>query len=166
MGELFSEKEMKAVDSSPIFFYAKDNEFASFSNFTPSKFKKFGKEWPTVEHFYQAMKAGENEEWEEKIRTASSPAQAKQLGRQVPMVADFENNKYEIMLIGVRLKFSTEPFKSILLKSGNRPIYEDSPTDKIWGTGQAKAIGKGQNLLGKILMQVRKEIQTTQSEEK
>jgi predicted NAD-dependent protein-ADP-ribosyltransferase YbiA (DUF1768 family) len=45
-----------------------------------------------------------------------------------------------------------------LLKSGDRLIYEDSPYDTLWGTGALKSVGKGQNLLGKLLMKVRMEI--------
>ena len=63
------------------------------------------------------------------------------------------------------LKFSqNEIFKQKLLETGNRILVEASPVDKIWGVGLDEndenildeSKWKGQNLLGKALMEVRK----------
>ncbi|HEX2549583.1 MAG TPA: NADAR domain-containing protein, partial [Gammaproteobacteria bacterium] len=45
-----------------------------------------------------------------------------------------------------------------LFSTGDEEIAEDSPTDSFWGLGPD---GGGQNNLGKILMQVRQVLRTT-----
>lgn len=141
----------------PLFFFGGDNEFACFSNFYPSRITLDGREWTTVEHYFQAMKSTSMPD-QEAVRSASSPGQAKKLGRSLPLRSDWEAVREEVMLNALRAKFSQSPFKEVLLKSGDRFIYEDSPYDTLWGTGKLKDVGKGQNLLGKMLMKVRAEI--------
>jgi predicted NAD-dependent protein-ADP-ribosyltransferase YbiA (DUF1768 family) len=48
--------------------------------------------------------------------------------------------------------------KILLFSTGDEEIAEDSPTDSFWGLGPD---GGGQNNLGKILMQVRQVLRTT-----
>lgn len=148
-------KQMEMME--PLFFFGGDNEFACFSNFYPSKITIDGTEWLTVEHYFQAMKST-SESDRENVRVASTPGQAKKLGRSLPLREDWEQVKTEIMLKGLRAKFKQHhPFRETLLKSGDRLIYEDSPYDRVWGTGVLKSVGKGQNLLGQALMKVRAE---------
>ena len=67
----------------------------------------------------------------------------------------------------LRAKFSqNEDLKQILLETGDRILVEGSPYDKIWGVKidwqDDKILDeknyKGLNLLGKALMQVRREL--------
>ena len=117
-----------------------------------------GKVWPTVEHYFQAMKSLIDSE-HEIIRLARGPGEAKKLGQAVRMRSDWEDVKFTFMLIALRAKFSQHPqMKEILIKTGDRDIYEDSPYDKIWGTGIRGGIGVGSNKLGKALMQLRLEL--------
>lgn len=65
-----------------------EGPYEFLSNFYPSKIIDcVGNEWPTVEHYFQAMKA-DNEKDRDKIRNAPDPATAKKLGRSVQLRAD------------------------------------------------------------------------------
>ena len=142
----------------PVFFYAGDNEFHCFSNFHRSPIDLDGKNWPTVEHYYQAQKAT-SEPGQEEIRLAASPGLAKRLAQKLVIDREkWEKVKFEVMLKALRVKYADPQLKSILLSTGERPIYEDSPIDRIWGTGTLKGTGPGRNLLGQALMQVRTEL--------
>jgi hypothetical protein len=67
---------------------------------------------------------------------------------------DWEQVKVEIMLRGLRAKIFQNPhtFGDKLLATGDRPIHETNATDKFWGIN-------GKDMLGKLLMQVRRELQ-------
>lgn len=61
-------------------------------------------------------------------------------------------------------KFETHAdIRAILLATGDEEIIENSPTDYYWGCGTD---GSGRNMLGQILMQVRRLLyERTQSEQ-
>lgn len=134
--------------------------FAFLSNFMQSPIAFSGRTWPTVEHIFQAAKTLD-ENKREQIRFASTPAKAKQLGRKVKLRPDWEGVKQEVMLKSVRLKFKQYPeLRKRLLRTGDVPLIEGNLWhDNIWGDcycPRCRGI-KGENLLGQILMKVRKE---------
>lgn len=126
------------------------------------------------EHFYNSEQAFM---WEkalcfgdkkiaDKILSTSNPRVAKDLGRMVDGYSDDEwaKKRYEAMLDVCIAKFSqNDEQKEILLNTGDRTLVEGSPYDKVWGVGVHWAEEsilneknwKGQNLLGKVLMEVR-----------
>lgn len=55
----------------PIKFYSVSDEYGEFSNFAGYPIKIGKKEWPTSEHYFQAMKFKDNSE-QEKIRKTNS----------------------------------------------------------------------------------------------
>ena len=138
-----------------IYFYSSHDEYSEFSNFSKHGFTLKDKYWPTVEHYFQAQKfVGHSHE--ERIRTAHSPNEAKRLGRirSIPLRADWENVKDDIMRDAVLAKFRThDELKKRLLETGNEKLVEQAPNDYYWGCG---ADGSGKNKLGKILMETRK----------
>jgi len=142
----------------PIRFYSKlNNEYRGFSNFAPSQMVIKGKVYRTVEHYFQAMKFPDNPAWAEAIRVAPFPARAKALGAQKDMRPrdDWNRIREDVMLFGLRAKFSQNPGLLQQLKdTGSRPLIEAGP-DAYWGEGRLK---NGKNRLGKLLMQVREEM--------
>lgn len=53
-------------------------------------------------------------------------------------------------------KFTQDPkLKALLLSTGDRELIKDTPHDYIWGCGKDET---GQNLFGKVLMEVRAQI--------
>jgi len=140
-----------------IYFYSSKTAYAEFSNFSPDGFKLKGKYWPTVEHYFQAQKFPNNP-LEERIRTASRPTEAKKLGRtrSVRLRPDWEKVKDNIMREAVMAKFSThDDLKKLLLETGDEELVENAPMDSYWGCGKN---GNGKNMLGKILMETRKNL--------
>ncbi len=139
-----------------IYFFSKSEKYFELSNFANDSFKVDGVSWPTMEHYFQAMKFIGTDQYD-KIRNAVSPKQAKDLGqtRIVPIREDWDNVKEEIMLNGLREKFKIPELKELLLKTGKKELIENSPYDRYWGIGKD---GKGKNRLGVLLMQVRQEI--------
>jgi ribA/ribD-fused uncharacterized protein len=84
------------------------------------------------------------------------PSSAKRKGRQVKLRPGWDKIKFDIMYDICYEKFSqNEDLKIKLLDTGEEHLEEGNNWgDKIWGTVK----GKGQNLLGKILMEVREEL--------
>lgn len=93
----------------------------------------------------------------EKIRTASSPKQAKDLGqsRKIPIVPDWDEKRVVVMKYALQQKFKHPKLREILLGTKKRELIENSPFDKYWGIGKD---GKGKNMLGKLLMELRSDL--------
>lgn len=144
---------------SNIFFWENSDEFGCFSNFWPGPYVIDGKDWPTTEHYFAAMKTLDTEA-QEKIRKAVTPGLAKKMGREVVLRDDWDQVKFEVMLTALRAKFGDgyPVLKKKLISTDDRPIYEDSPYDHVWGTGRRGSVGTGKNLLGIAIMQVREEL--------
>jgi len=119
---------------------------------------EFGLEYPTVEHAYQAAKSDDI-----RIRSCflyGTPGQAKINGRRVEIRRDWDAVRINIMRDFLRQKFSQEPFKSKLLETGDFILVEGNTWgDTFWGVCN----GEGQNMLGKLLMELRCELQQNKS---
>lgn len=145
-----------SVTQDPIYFYTKNDPFYELSNFAPFGFECDSVYWPTVEHFFQAQKFLDPEH-RERIRRASSPRDARALGqsRAIPIRADWEAVREDVMYQALRLKFRRLELQALLLSTGTRPLIEASPFDHFWGAGQD---GSGQNRLGLLLERLRQEL--------
>jgi ribA/ribD-fused uncharacterized protein len=125
------------------------------------------KRYPTVEHYYQAMKAHEfDPELEEKIRTTPSTKAVKALGDKIKnfIKEQWDSKQLEIMSRGVKAKFIQHPeLMKQLQETGDKQIGNADARDSYWGIGtstnteksQDPSKWKGQNHLGKILMGLR-----------
>jgi N-glycosidase YbiA len=143
-----------------IYFYKVNAPYGCFSNFSPHSIDLDGKNWATVEHYYQAHKF-EGTEFEylmAEIHAVLTPELAAKIGRDPAHQprADWDLHKCEIMYRAVLQKFSSHSdIQQVLLDTVNIEIVEDSPVDYFWGCGIDRS---GQNQLGRILMQVRSEL--------
>ena len=140
-----------------IYFYTTNDAYGEFSNFSKHGVELDGKWWKTTEHYFQAQKFND-EEYKEKIRNASDPKTAANLGRsrKVPIRKDWEEVKDDVMRRAVLKKFQTHPeLKKLLLETKDEELVENAPGDYYWGCG---ADGSGKNMLGKILQDVRLEL--------
>jgi hypothetical protein len=143
-----------------IYFYKVNDPYGCFSNFSPHGICLGGKDWQTVEHYYQAQKfvGSPDEALSAAIASAKTPQEAAALGRDCTKIIrpDWEQVKAPIMQEAVLIKFLThKDIQAILISTGDREIVEDSPTDYYWGCGVDKT---GRNQLGQILMSVRQQI--------
>jgi N-glycosidase YbiA len=151
-------KTMIDIEPKVITFYRVSEDYGCFSNFAPYPISMDGKVWLTTEHYFQAQKF-EDSEHQEKIRLTKSALIAARLGRSrsKPIRQNWEAIKVSLMTEAVRAKFTqNEKARQILLSTGDVTIVEHSKKDAYWGDG---GDGSGQNILGKILMDVRKELQ-------
>lgn len=157
-----------------IQFYHRDRDhFGFLSNFHIAPIEVEGEAWATSEHYYQAQKS-RRAAFQAAVRAAVSPGHAKRLGADpglpknrsgqswfrtngVPKRADWQDVKLEVMRIAVRAKFlQNSELGQKLLATGTSELIEDSTGDEFWGCGKK---GAGQNWLGRVLMEVRAELQ-------
>jgi ribA/ribD-fused uncharacterized protein len=103
------------------------------------------------------------------ILAADHPKQQKALGRKVANFDDarWKAQRLDIVRAGNRAKFTQNAeLKAQLLATCGTTLVEASPYDRIWGIGLSakdpRALDptqwRGQNLLGKILTEVRDEL--------
>lgn len=139
----------------PIYFFSKGAEQHRFlSNFHPVDITIEGKVWPSVEHYYQGQKF--LDEWlQEYVRKLPTAAATKHFAKRNQHLVrmSWEQVKVDYMRVAVYTKFSQhEELWKQLDATGDEELIEDSPWDSFWGSGRE---GKGQNMLGKILMETR-----------
>jgi len=140
-----------------IQFYKVSDPFGEFSNFTGFPYELKGVIWATSEHYFQAQKFAGTEH-EETVRLIPSPMAVAKKGRNrsLPLRADWEAVKDDIMREAVRAKFAQHPaLASLLLSTGNAELVEHTTNDNYWGDG---GDGSGRNMLGKILVEIRNEL--------
>ena len=136
-----------------------EGEYAFLSNFYFSPMIIDNVVYTTNEHYFQAMKSLNPKE-RQAIALAPTPGKAKRLGRKVSLRKDWEDIKEEVMLTGLRHKFSNPELRKKLLATGNEELIEGTTWhDNYWGICDCEACGgQGKNRLGKLLMQVREEL--------
>lgn len=133
-----------------------NGKYRFLSNFWPCSFWWNSFLWPSSEHAYQAAKSTEYEDWVRICQATVTPGQAKRMGKSFTLQPDWEQVKYSIMLSIVKEKFYQDQDLMDKLNATESLQLEEGNTwgDKIWGISPPGS-GIGQNLLGKILMQVR-----------
>lgn len=150
-----------------IYFYNKGESYYELTNFYENWRKDRlhsvfyqGQFWKTSEHAYQAEKFNwdctEAKIAREQIMDASDARHAFKIAQQnLPFIRPgWHSMKDNVMLEILRAKFQDEHLSNVLRKTGKRKLVEASPIDAYWGYGSD---GKGQNRLGILLMQIRKE---------
>ena len=145
-------------------------EFKTFSNQAVYPIQISDVRYPSVEHYYQAMKAKEfgDEQIYKKILDTPSGKAVKALGEKIANVHTeiWDAKRLEIMMRGVKAKFVQHPeLQKQLVATGERQIGYADARDSFWGIGTAETTEKsgdptkwkGQNRLGKIMMALRDE---------
>lgn len=135
-----------------------DGEYAFLSNFYRADVEFEGVIYPTNEHAFQTAKTLDPQIRQEFLTECPTPDKAKRKGRHVDLRPDWEKVKVDIMRTIVRNKFNAHPVLAAkLLATGDATLIEGTTWhDLFWGIDLTT--GKGENHLGQILMQVRKEL--------
>lgn len=162
-----------------ICFHNPDEENGYLSNWYLSEFIIDDITFSSMEQYMMYEKAilFHDQETAEKILQTDNVAEIKALGRTVQNFDDtvWGQSREEIVYKGVFEKFRQNPeLRKRLERTGEEVIAECAVKDRIWGIGLSmKDEGrfcvdrwKGQNLLGKILMDVRKDIKQGNYEKK
>jgi N-glycosidase YbiA len=124
------------------------------SNFWLCGIELDGVVYPSVEHAYQAAKTLNAEE-RATILDCKRPGEAKYKGRHVTMRKDWDKIKIGVMRDLLRKKFRIPYLRQKLADTGRAELIEGNYWgDVFWGVCN----GVGENHLGKLLMEVRKEI--------
>ena len=145
--------------SKEIRFYNRDEPYYEFTNFYRAPIHVDGCTWPTTEHYFQAQKFV-GTPYVDVIRKLPSARDAFQFSRD-PRVSrwrrsDWESVKDDVMLKALHMKFTQhDKLKRKLLETGDKTLVEHTSNDSYWGDG---GDGSGRNTLGKLLMQVRKDL--------
>lgn len=127
------------------------------SNFYDAPVTYLGVTYANNEAAFQAQKCTDNTV---KAMFANlNPSEAKRLGRNVQLRPDWETVKYDIMYEVCKAKFEqNDDLREMLLDTGDAYLEEGNTwNDRCWGTCR----GVGENHLGKILMRIRDELQTS-----
>ena len=154
-----------------IGFFHENEEYGCFSNWYPAEFD-YVRHFTSSEQFmmYHKVLMFGKYDLAEQIMETSDPAVCKKLaGQKFPEFnADiWEKTCYTIVKRGVKAKFAqNEGIRRTLLGTGKELLAECSPYDRKWGIGIditdpdrfIVSKWKGQNLLGRILMEVREEL--------
>ena len=138
------------------------------SQWWPCSFVVDGQAFSSAEHYMMWRKAllFGDADVAARVLAASSPGEAKALGREVSGFDDalWTATRLEIVVTGNLAKFGQDPaLRSYLLGTGSRVLVEASPLDRVWGIGLTAddprasdpASWLGLNLLGEALMEVR-----------
>ena len=115
--------------------------------------------FPTVEHYYQAMKFYATDPRFSVILNIKNPDDARLLTKtaeyKINRRKDFDKNKFAIMEKALQAKFAQNPeAKKLLKQTGNAILIKSCPVCYKCGFGE----GSGENRIGKVLMKIREEI--------
>lgn len=163
-----------------IGFHGKNDPYWEFSNWYISHFDSASVHYNCAEQYMMAQKvllAGEYGLRDEIMATPFPEEMQKYAGSacfttyaKVKQV--WEKHRGHIVKRGVRAKFAQDPALSAkLLGTGNAILCECAGSDTVWGigirigSGDWKDVSKwrGENLLGRILMELRSEFRTEQA---
>lgn len=128
------------------------DQYFFLSNFYLCKIMYNGLDYGSAEAAFQAQKCIDPKD--QLPFTTMTPGQAKKYGKKVKLREDWEEVKVDIMKEVVKAKFDQHPeLKQRLIGTGNTQLTECNKWhDYFWGVCN----GKGKNMLGRILMDLRK----------
>jgi ribA/ribD-fused uncharacterized protein len=141
-----------------ICFYRACGPYGYLSNLYPAPVIFEGRSFRCSEEAYQFGKPNKKEvaEW---LVSAPKPhlcAMAAHGLLVFDIVEDWNIKKVDRMKRVLLAKFDQNPtLAGYLLSTGSKILIEESKTDAFWGIGKK---GNGQNMLGKLLMEIREEI--------
>lgn len=156
-----TEPASKALALEIRFYRANEKPYGAFSNLFRRPMVFEGWEYPTAEHAYQAGKALEPDvrAWILSAPTPSLVAMAAHGLYTWDIVPNWSNIKFDRMRQVLRAKFTQhEDLKQLLLSTGESRLIEagkiGNAVNRTWG----EVNGKGLNMLGMMLMELRAEL--------
>lgn len=143
------------------FYRASDKPYGVFSNLYRREIAFESQVFPTAEHAYQAGKARKEavRNW---LMAAPSPSLLAMAAHGLyywDVAPGWSTKKFGRMRAVLVAKFTQQDdLREILLATGTARLIEattlDNPVNRLWG----EVNGVGQNMLGKLLMEVREEL--------
>lgn len=143
------------------FYRSNEKPYGAFSNLHRREIEFEGVVHPTAEHAYQAGKARRSavRDW---LLAAPSPALLAMAAHGLyhwDVAPGWSKTKFDRMHAVLKEKFSQhQDLADLLLSTGDAQLIEtatvDNATNRLWG----EVNGKGKNMLGSLLMEVRNEL--------
>lgn len=137
-------------------------EYRWLSNFHLVPIRYQGIDFPSTEHAYQAMKSFDNNvRLKFSTEAGLTCKEAKKLGNQISLRADWSKIRDQVMEDVLRLKFAIgSDLAYALLNTGDESLCEENVWhDCHFGICRCdKCGGIGENVLGKTLMKIRDEL--------
>ena len=144
------------------FYRADDKPYGVFSNLYRREIVYEGEQFPTSEHAYQAGKPRKEavRKW---LMEAPSPALLAMAAHGLywwDIRSDWSKIKFDRMRAVLRAKFTQHAdLRAALMSTGDARLVEaatvDNAVNRLWG----EVNGKGKNMLGLLLMELRFELQ-------
>lgn len=148
------------------FYRSNEKPYGVFSNLHPTPVFFEGRVFATAEHAYQAGKAAKPavRDW---ILSAPTPALVAMAAHGLytwDIVPSWSKIKFDRMRGVLRAKFTQhEALRELLLSTGDARLVEAGTTDnavnRLWG----EVNGKGKNMLGVLLIELRDELRSGQT---
>ena len=133
--------------------------FHPLDNFSAHTVELWGEIFPTVEHAFHWKKfSTAHPDVAKRIVNAQSPEEAQRIARQntAKIPSSWHDEKIAVMKDILTAKAAQhDDVRDALHRTGSRTIIENSPVDDFWGAGPH---GNGQNMVGKLWMEVREEL--------
>ena len=120
--------------------------------------------WPTVDHYFRAMKFAGDPEWQESIRV-SSLSQAAQMSKDPghPARGDWLQIRDKVMKIALLAKFRQNPAAlAVLQATGDTKLIDTTTGDAEWFAGTKE---RGDNRIGAFLEEVRAELKDVRADQ-
>jgi ribA/ribD-fused uncharacterized protein len=134
-------------------------EHAFLSNFYPQGFYMKNQWFKSAEHAFQAAKAFKPEE-RQSIIDSCTARDARSVGSSCSAIDGWKDIRIEVMREVLRCKFSVTNLAEMLLTTDDKYLIEgNSWEDRFWGCEIVRGDFVGENNLGKLLMEIRKELQ-------
>lgn len=154
-------EKMKTVRDEIRFYRANEKPYGAFSNLFRRDVEFEGILYPTAEHAYQVGKARRPEvrAWLLAAPTPALLAMAAHGLYQWDVAPDWAEKKFDRMRAVLRAKFVQHvDLRELLLSTGDARLVEaatvDNTVNRLWG----EVNGRGQNMLGTMLMELRAEL--------
>ncbi len=152
----------KSDSGATPYYVSRSDSLSPLASYSKHGFDLDGERWPSVEHYYQAMKF-ESAALRSSIRDLDHPAKAGEFAakNKRSVRKDWKKLKETFMTRGVYIKCRTHAeVAEALLDTGEQKLVESSQFDYFWGCGRD---GRGRNAYGKVLMAVRDKLREEKS---
>lgn len=115
--------------------------------------------YPSVEHAYMSAKC-DDPSWKGYCGNSNiTPADVKRESKYVKLVDNWDVIKFKVMKDCLRNKFEVPSLRLKLIQTGNQNLQEGNYWgDQIWGIDLNVNPNFGENMLGRLLMEIRNNI--------
>lgn len=131
------------------------------SNFAPVEIQSGYYIFASVEHAYMSEKS-DDDNWKMFCVETEKAGVVKKASYHQKLIKDWHEKKVEIMKGFLIQKFSHEPYRTLLIKTGPQYISEGNwHNDAFWGV--CLRLNSGQNKLGLLIMEIRENLKGNKS---